>query len=1162
MKSFYSFLFPSIQLVLLPILTIGAVFGAVGDGSALNDSFARSAQQHSNDPETSVLATGEWYRFAVKKRGVHKISSADLLSAGINITNIKPRMIRVHGYGNGILPQLNGAERPYDLPELAIYVGGEADGKFDTDDYILFFAEGPDKISFNELESSFEFAKNLYADSAYYFLSLNESPGIRIQDKANTGINHPKVKSFKDFLYHEEDIFNILSSGREWFGEQFIAGSSKNFSYEILDVQPGTEFKFRFKIMSSNASPSAFAIKVNNSLIGEIPVEAIPRVNQKTGLNTYAVKGKESEKYFNHNITSLPQNRLSLDIAFKGTAGDGFAYLNNFSFQFDRSLKFREDEVIFNNASSLAKSNVTFEIENNTIREILVWNVSDPLKPTLQVITKNNQNILFGSSAINFQTYSVFDPGKVPTPAFVNKVVNQNIKAAKDTELLIVSYPEFLNEAERLASFRESHDNFKVTVVTPAQIYNEFSSGRQDVSAIRDYVKYLYENGNIKYLLLFGKCSYAYKDLVIHNTNFVPTYQSFNSLHPVETYSSDDYFGFMDDEEGIWPENDNPGNHQLEIGVGRLPVKTSEEARVVVDKIIHYSSHPDAFGSWRNEIVFVADDEDGNTHQKDAERLAAMIDTVNKQYHVNKIYLGAFPQEGKFSSVATRDALNDAIKKGALIVNYSGHGNESVWADERILNISMINEWENYDKLSLFVTATCEFGKYDSPLQISGGEMLLLSPKGGAIALVTTSRPVYSNTNYLLNSALYDVIFTKNGAESLRLGDIIKSTKNNSLSGYRNRNFSLLGDPSLKLSFPRKEIVISDILSEGQQIAFDTLRASSKILIKGYVTNGNNDKDLNFSGLANVTIYDKASTSTTLNASDNGPVMSFKEQNKVLFKGKVSIKDGDFGINFVVPKNIDYAFGTGKISIYGYDKKNKEDASSGFTDIVIGGSVTPLTDNKPPLITLYMDDESFRPGGLTGSNTLLLARLEDESGINISSSGFDQDISASLNQNKNYNLSSFFEYDLDDYKRGWVSYPINGLEDGRHKLILKAWDINSNYSEESVDFIVSSHAKIALHNVMNYPNPFYSETTFSLNHNRAGDDLEIHVIIYSMKGEVVRELNAVYNNSVAHLDELVWDGTNSSGLKLSQGIYTYKVIVRSLSDQSKTQEYSRLVLIK
>ncbi len=1124
--------------------------------------YSKSSAQYTVSSEnaggSSLLNSGDWYRFPVPQRGVYKITTKELQDAGINVSALDPKKISIHGYGNGMLPQANEVERPKDLPEVPIYVHGESDGKFDQGDYILFFAEGPDQIAFDETLGSFLVQKNLYADSTFYFLSVDGNAGLRIAEQQSTGIHTAKIKSYQDLVYHEQDLYNILGSGREWYGERFTAGSSVNLSFELPDLITGSDLSIGVKVMSSNASPSSFSVSANNRHWGDIDVEAIPRVNEATGLNTYAVKGKEAERLFIGNPGVLPNNTLPLAITFNGVSNDGFAYLNSLLIQAERALIYRGKSLIFNNGTHLNSSPVTFELANTTQSNLLIWDVTAPGSPKVQLASKNGNGYLFGVSSAGFKEYAAFDVNSLPSPDAIIKVPNQNIRAALDTELLIVVYADFIEEANRLAAFRASHDNLKVTVVTPTQIYNEFSSGRQDVTAIRDFAKHLYDNGRVKYLLLFGKCSYAYKTFEFDNTNFVPTYQSYNSLHPVETYSSDDYFGFLDEEEGLWPEDVSPGDHILDIGIGRLPVKTKGEAAAVVDKIIHYQTNPNTYGSWRNEVVFVADDEDNNTHQMDAERLAALVDTTYTAYHANKIYLGAFRQEGN-TSEATKEALNDAIKKGALIINYSGHGNESVWAEERILTTSMINQWDNLDRLPFFVTATCEFGKYDDPLQISGGEQLVLNPKGGAIGLLTTSRPVYSNTNFLLNSALYKVIFSKADAESLSLGDIIKSTKNNSLSGYRNRNFSLLGDPSLKLAFPKKEIEITSITADQSTSETDTLSASSKVLIKGYVTRDGQAKDLNFTGIANITVYDKPTFSETLPA--NGATMRYDEQNKVLFRGKVSVTEGDFEIRFIVPKNINYSFGKGKLGIYAYDANNGSDAHLGFTDIVIGGSSHPLSDDEPPLITLYMDDESFQPGDITGSNTILLAKIEDDSGINITSNGLNQDLSATINTGKSFVLNSFFENSLNNYKEGWITYPINNLENGNYSISLTAWDINSNFSKKSINFIVASDERIALNKVLNFPNPFYDETTFSINHNRAGDDLEIVIRIYSKKGALVGELKNTYINSRARIQNIVWDGTSFNGLKLSAGVYTYKVIVRSLSDQSKMQEYQRLVLI-
>ena len=1105
----------------------------------------------------SILAEGEWYRFAVAKNGVYKIGADWLKNAGIDLNGIDPQKISIFGYGGGMLPQANSAERPIDLPELAIYVSGEEDGRFDAGDFIIFYAEGPDKITYNDLDKSFSAQKNLYADSAFYFLTIQNTQGKRVTSTESLGPQFPIANHFDDYLYHEKETYNILSSGREWYGERFSLGTTETFSFEIPHFQANSGVRIFSRVMSSYTAAGSFELKANNNHIGNIATEAIPKVDFNTGQNLYAIKGEENQKWFSFDVASLNNNKLDISLTFSGTSGTGYAYLNSLLIQYKRTLQYHEQPYLFQNIESLSQPYTTFQIQNTQPNNVHIWDITDPKNVLIQEFQQSGGAIQFGASTSILRRYAIFDFENLSQPSFIGIVPNQNIRAAVDADMVIVSPPAFMAAAIKLADFREQHDNLKVKVVSPSQIYNEFSSGRQDVTAIRDYAKHLYDHGSLKYLLLMGKSSYAYKDhMVIANTNFVPTYQSYNALHPVETYSSDDFFGFLEAHEGDWAEGLNAEEHDLEIGIGRLPVKSLAEAGVVVDKLIHYSGNMATYGPWRNEVVFVADDGDANIHQRDSDRLAQKIDTTFSDYHINKIYLGAYPQQGN-SSVATQQAISDAIKKGALIVNYSGHGNESVWAEEKILTFDMINQWENYDKLPLFVIATCEFGKYDDPYQVSGGEQLLLSPKGGAIGLVATSRPVYSNTNFLLNNALYDVVFDKTADGGSRLGEIVKTTKNNSVSGWRNRNFTLLGDPSMQLAIPRKAITISNIHTEA---AFDTLKALNKVHIHGYVSNHDGSKATDFNGIAHVTIYDKPSTSSTLSA--NGPVMAYGEQNNMLFKGKVTVEDGGFHIQFIVPKNIDYTYGNGKLLLYALDQERLEDAHLGYVDIVIGGSATaPLQDTSPPEIILYMDDISFESGGLTGSNTLLLAHIKDESGINIAQSGIGQDIVATLNNSSIFVLNDFFESEIDSYKEGWIQYPINDLPNGHYTLRLKAWDINSNSSEKHLNFIVASDAKLVLQNVFNYPNPFESETTFSIDHNRAGDNLEITIAIYSREGKLINTVQTIAENSDSIVDSIVWDGTDKSGQKISNGIYIYKVTVRSLKDSSHANQYNRLIII-
>jgi hypothetical protein len=596
--------------------------------------------------------------------------------------------------------------------------------------------------------------------------------------------------------------------------------------------------------------------------------------------------------------------------------------------------------------------------------------------------------------------------------------------------------------------------------------------------------------------------------------------------------------------------------------VGRLPVTTLAEAQAVVDKLIHYGSNEASLGSWRQNIYYVADDGDFNLHQRDADHLASMVDTANQDFNVNKIYMDAFPQEqtpNGESAESVNQAIEDAVKKGALIINYTGHGSEFRWAEETILTHSMINSWGNIDKLPLFVTATCEFGRNDDPKRISGAEKLITNPNGGAIALVTTTRPVFASKNFILNKAFYEIALNLTDSGYPTLGDIFRYVKNDSYSIVANRNFALLGDPSMKLAYPRKNLKITEISSN---VAGDTIQALSPVKIKGSVTDLEGDPILNYQGIAEVTVFDKQTTTETL-GSDGGRTFTFKERNSVIFRGKASINHGQFEVNFIVPKNINYQNGFGKISLYALNFNGLEDAGGATSNFIIGGSNknAPL-DNTPPQITLFMDDTSFVDGGSTGKNTILLARLNDENGINISNSGFGQDISAVLNADREFILNDFFTADLDSYQSGWVRYPLNDLEEGQHTITVKAWDVYNNSVDASLEFFVFDGSRLSLNQVINYPNPFNESTTFLIDHNQPGATLEVEIRIFDQMGQFVDKILTIHENSPSTINDITWNSLNNTGLQLNNGIYLYQVIVKSTTSGDKNVENQKMILIK
>ncbi|GAB3822775.1 hypothetical protein GCM10028895_28060 [Pontibacter rugosus] len=673
-----------------------------------------------------MLSTGEWYKLAVTQSGIYKIDKSVLQALGINTQSLDPKKIQVYGNGGGMLPQPNSTPRPDDLLENAIAVAGEADGKFDDTDYVLFYAQGPHTWAYNKAEQQFKHTYNLYSDTAFYFLRINHSAGARVATRGQTTGAGPTITSYTERLFHEKDLKNMVYSGREWYGEDFSSfQTSRDFSFPVSDVVAGSNVKLTAALMAHSPTNSSFTINLNGQSLGTQTI-----ASSGSSSNEYRPQGVNSTQTY-----SINQQRLGagsdykVTLSFSPSGGSvAIGYLNYLELMYERQLKLYGEQTAFRSIQSIQQP-----VSNFTITALpagaLVWDVTNPTQPVAQ----QHNNGTFSSATDVLREFVVFQNISAK-PIAVGKVANQNLHGlGADTDFVIVTYPGFLQEANRLAAHRAQHSNMKVQVVTTAQVYNEFSSGAQDVTAIRDFMRMLYTRSNksgddVMYLLLFGDASYDYKNrLRSKSTNFVPVYESRQSLHPIESYSSEDYYGFLDEEEGEWEENAQ-GDHLLDIGIGRLPAKTTAEAALLVNKIIAYDS-PQHFGSWRSRISFVADDGDANEHQQDAEFLSNYVESNFPNYTSNKIYLDLFKQIATASGERAPEAnaaIDKAVENGSLIINYTGHGREIDLASEQILTLPQISSWQNNDKLTFLLTATCEFGRYDDPARPSGAEMALL----------------------------------------------------------------------------------------------------------------------------------------------------------------------------------------------------------------------------------------------------------------------------------------------------------------------------------------------------------------------------------------------------------------------------------------------------
>lgn len=1123
--------------------------------------FAQYSGQAQNFASSSVLSAGTWYKIGTTQRGIYKIDYNFLKNAGVDVDNINPKNIQLYGNVGGMLPQANSATRVDDLQENSIWVAGQDDGSFDANDYILFYAQGAVEWKYNPTSKLFEHIQNIYSDSVFCFLTIGSSEGKRVQSQENLSNTSQTLTTYDAYQVYEKDERTILEqgSGREWYGEIFDFETSRDFTFETAGLAANTSLTLTSFVMGRSALDTWFTVSLNGVNLGSQLISAQP-----TG--TYDVKGINNVKDFILNTNQLSDlGQLKVNLLYDKNGGSSSGYLNYLRLNYQRQLQLYGNQTTFRSIASLNQATSTFSIANAS-NSTIVWDISNPLHPVNQPYSLAGSTATFGAStATSLKEFVVFQGSDFPAPESITATANQNLHALAPANLLIIVPDIFLSEAERLAEFRRSNDGLSVHVVRLSQVYNEFSSGKQDVTALRDFARmfYLRDPQTFRYLLLFGDASYDYKDRVANNTNFVPIYESRESLHPILSHSSDDYFGFFEVSEGEWTET-SIGDHTLEIGVGRLPVKTLAEANAVVSKLIAYANKQSNLGSWRNRVVFVADDGDVNIHQLDADILAESIRNNHKAFNVNKLFLDAYEQvstpNGELSP-SMKEALTQNVEKGALIVNYTGHGGEIGWAEEKLLNIPQINDWANYHNLPLFVTATCEFGRYDDPLRVSGAEYILLSPKGGGVGLITTTRPVYSSTNFLLSKAFYAEAFKPINGEMPRLGDLMIKTKNNSLNGAINRNFALLGDPSLRLAYPKHKVTVTKITNANNGQVLDTVSALDKITVEGEIRNFQDNLLDGFEGVLDITIFDKAQEVTTLGTESSR--ITFKAQNSKIYVGKASVKAGKFSFTFIVPKDINYQFGEGKWSFYAQANDGLNDAQGAKTDVVIGGTSKTITpDNTPPKISLFMNDETFVNGGVVQPTATLIAKLSDDNGLNIAQTGVGHEMTAVLDEDLEnpWVLNDFYEGNLDTYQEGVIRYPVRDLAKGNHTVVVKVWDTHNNSSEASIDFVVTDNAIMAINDVMNYPNPFSKSTTFRFDHNRAGEGLEVNIQIFNRNGQKVKQLQYTTTQALSRF-EGVWDGLDKNGKKIPQGVYVYKITAKSLIDGSEKFAIRRLVIL-
>jgi hypothetical protein len=1157
------------SITINPIININGTFKKVLSFKVSYNYKTQNRSQQSIPITNSVLATGDWYKFKIDQTGVYKVDKSFLNDIGMNTDVIDPRNIKIYGNGGKALPFKNIDNTEFDLIENSIQVVGESDGSFDANDYILFYGISAVGYQGNNFDTNI----NPYSDESYYYVTVSGGLGNRVQDMVEPSGNVTNViTQYNRYQFIETDEESPVKVGRRWFSNRFDIESEQSFSFNFPNIIPGQPMDVKVKVASASETPTSMAISVNGTSLNPLVFSPIN--------DPFLLDSKQF-------IGEIPSGSES--VVFNLTFNNGgnpssIGYLDYISVEALVQLNGENSQMDFrwNEAETLPGIG-EYQITDATSFS-QVWDVTNPSFIVAKSNIGNSSSFSFKANLGELREYIAINPNDYYRPVEINQsyVSNQNLKGTifndesgnfKDIDYLIVTPAFLLQPALRLANHRKDVDGINVKVITLDKIYEEFSSGKQDIAAIRNFVRYIYENASseanrIKYLGLFGDTSVDYKDRISNNNNIVPTFHTYNSSSTYRSFMSDDFFGNMDPEEGLMLSGE-----KLDIAVGRILVDDVSLANAIVDKIINYDSK-ESFGNWRNNFVLISDDVDESweyaTLEVNLDLLGDEISIEKPTTNVKKIHSDSYQQiasAGGDRYPDVNDEFENAIEVGALIINYFGHGGEDGLASEFIYTKDTGQNLKNKNKYPCIITITCEFTKFDNPQRITAGELTFWNKEGGAISLVTTTRSISVGVGVAFNQFLAPELFgygldvPKTPAEAVRISK-------NSLGDVNRRVVFYIGDPSMHLAFPRQKIELTAINDIPIAESTEVLKALDKVKLSGEIQDINGNLLSDYKGVLEVKLFDKNVERSTLGndgATENGQllILDFITLGEVLFNGKATVTDGLFEFEFIMPRDTQIPVDTGRISFYSQEDNSLKNQTGYNLDLRIGGlNENAPEDNQGPLISLFMNDESFVSGGVTNDSPILIAKLSDENGIN-TASGIGHDMIAILDGDESnpFVINEYYQADVDDYSNGKASFNFRDLEDGLHTLTFKAWDVYNNSSTSEIQFTVAGNDELEITNVLNYPNPFVDYTEFWFNHNRPFEPLDVQIQVFTVTGKVVWTKNQLINTDGFLSREIIWDGKDDFGDRIGKGVYVYKITVISTLTNKRVEKFEKLVIL-
>ena len=1129
----------------------------------LNNSQARKWRRNRASATSNLLKAkdsfqgNEWYKIAIKDEGIYRITGKMLTDYGIDIKTIDPATIRIYNNGGTELSKnLNSADTD-SLIENAIEVHDGRDGQFDVTDYIIFYGKATNNWRYNLTLNRLEHYLNHYENYNIYWLTWGgskEGKRIHTQSMRDNSARPPETFFYGIYSF-EQEIINVLGSGRDWYSRLFAPNDQFTFSANLPHALPDNSF-LKFNFVGWTSSSHSFTVTVNGRLLETYSSYGIGDFSGQSMVDGFVTSGLNQ-----------------LRILYQSNRATNHAYLDYFEIIYQRNFIADGDMLIYNIEPFMSQKR--YQITGFSSNDLYLYDVTD-FKDMMRYdeISATDKQISYydeaGSTSPRRLIALAASAFKIPER--VEKVALINLRRHDlSADFIIVTHEEFYDEALRLAAHRQQKDSLETMVVKVSNIYDEFSWGLFDPTAIRNFLRYAYQNWSYSpsYVLFFGDGDYDYNNIINDmDKNWIPTFQT-TEKDENKNRTFDDWFVRVSGNDNI-----------ADMFIGRLPIRNAQQAKIVVEKIINYDlpqliQQDDSvtrIDDWRNTVIMVADDEltEGGTgnetiHMVDAENIIEVNRYVPNHINKKKIYLTEYPalrNVSYFSALLKPAAMNDIIEEinnGALIINFIGHGNPTTWTHEYVLYEPRdFNKIQNGDKLSFWVAATCDFGRYDDPSQQGMAENLITSENRGAIGVLASSRPAFASNNAALNRAFYLNLFRKTG-KTERLGQALFEAKLDVGNDENAEKYALLGDPTMRLSVPEYKAEITSIKP-------DTIRALSRINVKGFVSRDNKLWD-DFNG--KVLLKASDSKKKRLYTTESGTTVSYNLPGNLIFKGIGRVEYGRFDVTLIVPKDITYGGNLGRINLY---FANESLHGNGYRDSLHVGGTAELYDADGPQIDISFNDQLFFEQGYTNQTPVLKVDIMDTlSGVNIVGD-IGHHITMTLNgdQSNRVSLTDLFQYNENSYTRGTIYYDflnyksvdqsIIGLPEGRQQIEIKAWDNANNSNVASIEFTVLSSSNLEIRNVLNYPNPFSSNTVFTFWTNH---DCMARVKIYTVSGRLIYTSDE-FPLRMNELAKLRWDGCDDDGDPVANGVYFYKVSVKAdLNGEEKTaEEIQKLVIIR